>query len=993
MEKYSFNPQERAVLEAMRAPLAVYQYIDRRVVTLLLSDGFCEMFGYTDRNEAMFDMDNSMYMDTHPDDVARISNAAFLFATEGGKYETFYRSRNKRGEGYRVIHAMGEHVYTEDGARLAQVWYTDEGVISPSGELPNGRLNHALSRAFTEDSFSKASFYDFLTGLPSITNFFQLAETRKDSMLARGEEPAILFLDMVGMKFFNRQNGFEKGNRFLREFALMISRIFGSENCSRFGGDHFAVITEAKTLSNTLPRLLRECQSLNDSNSLPLRVGVYNWRVEAVAVSVACDRAKIACDTIRNTFISGVRYYDASMLSDTERRHYILSHLDQALSEGWTKVYYQPIVRAVNGRVCDEEALTRWIDPDRGFLSPADFIPILEDAGLLYKLDLFVVDRIIEKLRRQAEAGLHLVPQSVNLSRSDFDALDMVEEICRRVDEAGLDRSLLTIEITESVIGSDFDFIKKQIDRFRALGFRVWMDDFGSGYSSLDVLQSVKFDLIKFDMSFMKKLDEGKSGKIILTELMRMATALGVDTVCEGVETEEQVRFLQEIGCSKLQGFYFLHAVPMEEILKRYETGRQIGFENPMESAYYEAIGSVNLYDLNVIAGQDQQSMDRFYNVLPVAVLEINGDSVHFVRSNPSYRDVMRRYYNVSLDAPDCEIANSSETLGKSFMNMVRECCRSGNRVFVDEKLPNGGTVHSFVRRIAVNPVTGATAVAEVVLSVLEARHGTTYNNIARALASDYYNIFYVNLKTEEFIEYTSSVGGEELANERHGEHFFAQSAEDAAHYLYPEDQAQFVAFFTRENVVKTLNEQGAFVIHYRLLNNGEPVYVRMKGLRMGADSDYVIFGVTNVDAQMKQSHDLLKIRQEQIAYARIIALSGNYICLYSVNPETGHYVEYSSTEKYKSIGLPKEGEDFFGVSQREGDRAIYSGDLARYRELFTKENVLREIARNGVFIFRYHLMIGGKPHPVSVRAGLVEESDGKKLIVGVHFSDHESAT
>ncbi len=992
MEKYNFSQEERAALEGMRVPLAVYQFLDKRVVTLLLSDGFCELFGYTERAEAMYDMDNSMYMDTHPDDVARISNAAYVFATEGGKYETFYRSRNTNGEGYRVIHAVGEHVYTATGERLAQVWYTDEGVIGANGELPNGKLNKGLSRALTEDSVSKANYYDFLTGLPSMTNFFQLAEARKERMLEEGEEPTILFLDMVGMKFFNRQNGFEKGNRFLREFAHMISRIYGTENCSRFSGDHFAVMTESRTLTTTLPRLLRESQALNDANSLPLRVGVYNWRIEPVAISVACDRAKIACDTIRNTFISGVRYYNASMLGEAEKRHYIISHLDQALDEGWTQVYYQPIVRAVNGRVCDEEALTRWIDPVRGFLSPGEFIPILEDAGLLYKLDLFVVEQIIEKLHRQKEAGLHLVPQSVNLSRSDFDSCDMVEEICRRVDKAGLEHSLLTIEITESVIGNDFAFIKEQIDRFRSLGFPVWMDDFGSGYSSLDVLQSVQFDLIKFDMSFMQKLDEGDRGKIILTELMRMATALGVDTICEGVETEEQMRFLQEIGCSKLQGFYFLRAVPEKEIFYRYETGCQIGFENPKESAYYEVIGRVNLYDLNVIASQDQQTMGQFYNVLPVAVLEINEGNVRFVRSNPSYRDFMRHHFHMELDRPGAAFTDSPELLGKSFMNMVKECCRSGNRGFVDEKLPSGATVHTFVRRLAVNPVTGATAVAAVVLSVMDARQGTTYSNIARVLASEYYNIFYVNLKTEEFIEYTSSVGGEELGNERHGEHFFAQSAADASRYLYPDDQENFRAKFTKENVLRTLNEQGSFVIHYRLQNNGEPVYVRLKGQRLGADSDYVIFGVSNVDAQIKQSNDLLKIRQEQLAYTRIIALSDNYICLYYVEPETGKYVQHNASGIYTSLGLAAEGEDFFGASQREGLRIVAPEDLPQFQKQITKENILGEIARNGVFVFKYRLMIDGQAHPVSLRAGLSDEADGKKLIVGVHFSDGENA-
>ncbi len=170
------------------------------------------------------------------------------------------------------------------------------------------------------------------------------------------------------------------------------------------------------------------------------------------------------------------------------------------------------------------------------------------------------------------------MPHSINLSRSDFDMCDIVEEVRRRVDDSGLPRNIITIEITESAIGSDFDFMKQEIARFQQLGFPVWMDDFGSGYSSLDVLQSIKFDLIKFDMIFMKKLDDGESGKIVLSELMRMATSLGVDTVCEGVETKEQQRFLQEIGCSKLQGYYYTKPIPLESILERYEKGIQIGY-------------------------------------------------------------------------------------------------------------------------------------------------------------------------------------------------------------------------------------------------------------------------------------------------------------------------------------------------------------------------------------------------------------------------------
>ena len=199
---------------------------------------------------------------------------------------------------------------------------------------------------------------------------------------------------------------------------------------------------------------------------------------------------------------------------------------------------------------------------------------------MIYKLDLYVLDQILEKMINQRQAGLSIVPHSLNLSRADFDSCDIVEEIRKRVDAAGIGRDKLTIEVTESMIGSDFDFMKEQILRFKSLGFQVWMDDFGSGYSSLDVLQSIPFDLLKFDMHFMKLFDKEEKTKIILRELVHMAIGLGIDTLCEGVETSEQVEFLREIGCAKLQGFFFCKPIPFEDILDRYKKGKQIGFED-----------------------------------------------------------------------------------------------------------------------------------------------------------------------------------------------------------------------------------------------------------------------------------------------------------------------------------------------------------------------------------------------------------------------------
>jgi len=182
---------------------------------------------------------------------------------------------------------------------------------------------------------------------------------------------------------------------------------------------------------------------------------------------------------------------------EATNRQYIIENIDRALEGKWIQVYVQPIIRAVNERVCDVEALARWFDPEMGVLSPASFIPALEEAGLIYKLDLYMIDRVLELIQAQMAEGFTVVPHSVNLSRSDFDACDIVEEIRRRVDDAGICRDRITIEITESVIGSDFEFMKAQVERFQKLGFAVWMDDFGSGYSSVDVLQSIRFDLLR----------------------------------------------------------------------------------------------------------------------------------------------------------------------------------------------------------------------------------------------------------------------------------------------------------------------------------------------------------------------------------------------------------------------------------------------------------------------------------------------------------------
>ena len=983
MELYRFTEDQRSTLESMRAPVAICQLVDKRAIPLILTDGFCELFGYEDRAQAYRELEYDMLLVVHPDDAARVMELSERFEAGAEVYDIITRARTG-GKAYRVVHACGRHMDMEDGARLIHLWYTDEGSTDENGEPEAVKQGRQLSDALRVEGLLRSSLYDHLTGLPNMTCFFDFAEAGKAEILAGGSHAAMLYINLVGMKFFNDRHGFTEGDKLLRSFAVLLVHIFGSERCCRASADQFLVYAPETGLDELMGPFFRECRELNGGNSLPVRVGIYSTRMGDVPAAAACDRAKLACDSLQGTYASAYSYYHEKLSKDARDKQYIIENLDRALEERWIEVYYQPIVRATNGRVCDEEALARWNDPVKGFLSPALFIPFLEEAGLITRLDLYMLDRVLEDLRLIEEAGLTVVPHSVNLSRMDFSACDIVEEVRRRVDAAGIPRATITIEITESTLGSDFEFIREQVIRFRKLGFPVWMDDFGTGYSSLDVLQSIRFDLLKFDMRFMQDLEAGESGRIILSELMKMATSLGIDTLCEGVETESQVRFLREIGCSKLQGYYFCRPIPPAQILERYRNGTRIGFENPAESGYYEAIGRVNLYDYAVIAQENLGDFHHFFNMLPMGIIEVRGKSTRFVRSNQSYRDFIKRFFGFDLSYEGSDFT----PYGDAFMrNVVKTCCEQGTRSFYDEKMPDGSVVHSFARRIGINPVDGTIAVAIVVLSITGEDEGTTYAEIARALAADYYNIYYVDTETDRFIEYSSSAGDEELAMERHGERFFQEARDVTMSRIYEEDRERFLDLFTKENILRELDEQGMFTITYRLIDTDEPLYVNMKIMRM-QDGRHIILGISLIDAQMKQQELIERFQRETAVYTRLMALSGDYLILYTVNPVTNQYFEFSASPEYETLGLAKTGEDFFRQAIIDGRNTVFAEDLPLYETCMTRENILRRIEKNGAFQLQYRILLGGMLRYALLKIVSISEPEGERLIAGVSLTD-----
>ncbi|MGN1388053.1 MAG: EAL domain-containing protein, partial [Bulleidia sp.] len=324
-------------------------------------------------------------------------------------------------------------------------------------------------------------------------------------------------------------------------------------------------------LETKLNQLFASMNGINHGNVLPLRAGIYVCSDGDYDVSRACDRAKAACDHLRGQYVSRYLYFNKEIGREIAGKAYVLDNFTRALSEHWIHAYFQRIVDPETGKVTDEEALARWIDPESGMLSPDEFIPILEDEGILWKLDLYMAQEIIQSMREKQRNGDPLVPVSLNLSERDFRSCNMIDKLSRRMDEAGIGRKYLVIEITERAIGRDPELLSKIIEECGKAGFGVWLDDFGSEYSSLNILSSYHFDVIKLDQKFLRSMEQdNQKGKLLVAEILDFTKKAGIRSLAEGVETEEEAAFLLKHGVNKIQGFLYSRPEPEEAVLEWY---------------------------------------------------------------------------------------------------------------------------------------------------------------------------------------------------------------------------------------------------------------------------------------------------------------------------------------------------------------------------------------------------------------------------------------
>ena len=425
-----------------------------------------------------------------------------------------------------------------------------------------------LTKGTTGDCYAR---FCEVTDLYTMMTFMQ--EATEILYSDRGASPrpiTFIYLDIVNFKGFNQKYGFMQGNELLRYMAQLLKTTFEGSIIGRLNGDHFAVATQYPTdYIGLLIDSIQEALSAHESRRrIDIHAGIYSPPEDIKDISLILDRAKLACDSIKNTFEIAYAHFAESMEQSAELRNHIISSLHQALTERWVEIYYQPELQVASKKICGFEALARWNDPERGMISPAVFIPVLEDAQLSYRLDLYVVRSVCRHLARQRRdhPERELVSVSVNISRGDFYRIDMLKAIETIRQKYDIDCRLLHIEITESALSGDEDLVHAEVERFREAGYEIWLDDFGSGYSSLNNLSDFPVDVLKLDMVFLRRFAVNPKTKIIIRAVVNMAKELGMRSLVEGVETEEQFDFICGIGCDKAQGYLFSKPLPFDEL-------------------------------------------------------------------------------------------------------------------------------------------------------------------------------------------------------------------------------------------------------------------------------------------------------------------------------------------------------------------------------------------------------------------------------------------
>jgi diguanylate cyclase (GGDEF)-like protein len=667
---------------------------------------------------------------------------------------------------------------------------------------------------------------DHLTGLLSMKRFLDITKREMDMnnshINVHKKDYKFIYFDIRKFKLFNVKYGIEAGNRILKIIAGILSYVFVNDFVSRFSDDHFVIFTDKEDMEACIKDVHKQCGDISLEPKLELKAGICRlndfadtdgnvFKTSISDPAIACDYAKMACDRIKNISDIYFMVYSPEIQKELSTMKYTSDNIDAAIENGYIKVYYQPVIRTISGNLCGLEALARWDDPKYGLLSPAMFIPALEESNQIYKLDSFIVSEICRRYRYEVDHGRDTVPVSFNLSKLDFLACDIFNVVEAAVEKYQVPRDMLHVEITESIFINDRIFFDSELKRFHDHGYQVWMDDFGSGYSSLNVLKDYKFDELKIDMEFLSSFT--KVSQDIIKSTVEMAKRISMQTLAEGVETLEQFNFLKNIGCEKTQGYYFGKPLPYEETMANMKK-KGIAIENTKWRHYFDKIGGQNIISDSSLA-----------------IFEFNGNDFRFLFVNEAYMDVLKAAGTESIEKVYKNMNSKDSPLYRLFRKFVAGEFKDGE--IKDITYPAGESfLNARVSLIARCENYSSYRVTITDISQNELR--TERQKIDDTLRTMYLmldHLFVMDISDDSIISVDtteSSLDGSADKDAKHGEAEATQKIRGVKDYLrneieniHPLDRDRFLEFTDPATIYKRIeNNSKSFITDYFLQKN-----------------------------------------------------------------------------------------------------------------------------------------------------------------------------
>ncbi|MEG2440928.1 MAG: EAL domain-containing protein [Acetivibrio sp.] len=483
---------------------------------------------------------------------------------------------------------------------------------------------------------------DFLTGIYNTETF---CSKTKEMLEANREDYVLIVWNVKRFKIINDMIGQEKGNKILKQLAKRFhDALIGKGTFGRLEADHFVSCypEEFLDIPSLLNQIEKEKGTYDTTYNIFINFGIYHIIDRTIPVSNMCDRAILALQTVRENYLNHHAIYNESLRNKLLEEQQLSAEVEKAIYEEQFCVFLQPIYSVTDKMMVSAEALVRWKHPEKGLISPDQFVPLFEKNGLITKIDMFVLEAVCRFQKKLMEEQINGVSISVNLSRINFYNPNLSTIISDLVNKYNIPTSMIRFEITESVYTDNKKQLLNTMKRLQNKGFKILMDDFGSGYSSLNMLKDVPVDILKIDMNFINNLETSKRAGNIVTSVIRMAKWLNMKVIAEGVETKAQLDFLRSIGCDNIQGYYFSKPLPtdiFQLLLCNKET--ILEKESPKDI--------LSLYELDGVWESDKK-MELIFNEMlgGMGIYELSGHTLEIVRANTGYFEIMKDTMEIS---------------------------------------------------------------------------------------------------------------------------------------------------------------------------------------------------------------------------------------------------------------------------------------------------------------------------------------------------------